>query len=53
MTMSIETLAALLDDELVRAIERLKQSRREMKADIAALRAERARRKERRKERRR
>jgi uncharacterized small protein (DUF1192 family) len=46
--MSTETLAGMLDDAIERAIERLRQSSREMKADIAALQAEIERRKTRR-----
>jgi hypothetical protein len=42
--MSVETLAALLDDEIERAIERLRSARRDMKREIAALEAERERR---------
>jgi len=52
MTMSVETLAALLDDEIDCALDRLRAARRAMKADIAALEAEQERRAERRKERR-
>jgi hypothetical protein len=40
MTMSVETLAALLDEEIERALERLRAARRAMKDDIAALEAE-------------
>jgi hypothetical protein len=47
-----ETIAALLDDEIERAIDRLRASRAEMKRDIAALEAEQERRGKRRKERR-
>jgi hypothetical protein len=42
--MSIETLAGFLDDELERAIERLRSARRDIDRDLAALRAERKRR---------
>jgi hypothetical protein len=48
MSMSIETISALLDSELERALARLRAARRDLKADIEALRAEQARRKERR-----
>ena len=51
--MSPETLSALLDDEIERAIDRLRAARREMKSDIEALENERDRRAARRKERRR
>ena len=50
--MSTETLAAMLDSEIERALDRLRQARREMKEDIAALEAERQRRAERRQRRR-
>jgi hypothetical protein len=53
MTITTETLAALLDDEILRALDRLRAARREIKSDIEALEAERARRAVRRKERRR
>ena len=53
MTMSIETLAALLDSEIERALDRLRAARRDMKSDIEALEAERERRRARRKEKRR
>jgi hypothetical protein len=53
MTMSVETLAALLDDEIERAIDRLRAARRDMTSDIEALEAERERRAAWRKERRR
>ena len=46
--MSPETLAAMLDSEIDRALDRLRQARKEMKDDIAALEAERQRRAERR-----
>jgi uncharacterized small protein (DUF1192 family) len=48
MTFTTEILVGMLDSEIERTIERLRQSRREMKADIAALQAEIERRKTRR-----
>jgi hypothetical protein len=51
--MSVETLAALLDSEIERAIERLRASRSAMKLDIEALEAEQERRAARRREKRR
>lgn len=39
-----ETLAALLDDEIARALDRLRAARDELERDIAALKAEQARR---------
>jgi hypothetical protein len=50
MTFTTEILAGMLDSEIERRIERLKQSRREMKADIAALQEELARRRQQRQE---
>ena len=44
MTFTTEQIAALLDDEIERAIERLLAARREMRRDIEALEAERERR---------
>jgi hypothetical protein len=46
--MSLETLSAMLDEEIDRAIDRIRQARRELKEDIAALEEERRRRAERR-----
>jgi hypothetical protein len=51
--MSPETLAALLDDEIERALDRLRAARRTMKEDIEALEAELDRRSRRRREQRR
>jgi hypothetical protein len=51
--MSPETLAALLDDEIERALDRLRAARRVMKDDIEALEAELGRRARRRREQRR
>jgi hypothetical protein len=48
--MSIEALVGMLDDEIERAIEPLRQSRREMKTDIAALEEKLARRRQQREE---
>jgi hypothetical protein len=50
MTMSIETLSALLDPEITRALKRLRAAIGELERDVAALEAEQARRAERRKE---
>jgi hypothetical protein len=52
MTYTIENISASLDEELTRAIDRLGAARRDLKRDIEALEAERARRAARRKERR-
>jgi hypothetical protein len=40
MTMTAETLSALLDHELRRALDRLAAARREIDADIAAIESE-------------
>lgn len=45
--MNSETLAAMLDEEIDRAIDRIRQARRDLKEDIAALEAEKQRRAER------
>jgi hypothetical protein len=45
-----ETLADMSDEELTRALERLRKSRREMKIDIERLRAEQKRRQRRKKQ---
>ena len=53
MTFSVKTISALLDDEIERAIERLRAARRQLKNDIEVSEAEIARRAARRREERR
>jgi hypothetical protein len=50
MTLSIETIAGLLDSEIERAIERMRLARRDMKESIETLEAELDRRSRRRRE---